>query len=113
LPFAVSGSGELMIDNDQRQKRKSQPCGGVWIPYHKQIRMRAFRRKKSPDSPANKGAMIIECLTGADSQGTLGSLLSAAMHVSTAIIHPPPSMTQARSFKLFRDAFVQPRRDCA
>lgn len=95
-----------MIDDDQRQKRKSQPCGGVWIPY-KQIRKKTFRKKKkSPDSPANKDVMIIECLTSADlAQRTLDSLLGAS-HVSSAIAHPPSSMAQTHSLKLFHDGFV-------
>lgn len=54
-----------------------------------------------PDSPANKGVVIIECLTRAEPR------------VSAAIISPPPSVAQAHSFKLLRDTFVQPRRDCA
>ena len=44
LPFVESGSGELMIDKDQRQKRKSQPCEREFEFPDKRTRMEALEK---------------------------------------------------------------------
>jgi len=60
--------GILMIDKVQRQKRKPRSRAAGFGFLDKRIRMEAFRKKKSPGSPANKGAKIIGCLTDTNAQ---------------------------------------------
>ena len=79
-----------MIDKgqDKRENRSRATEFGFFIKHTNGERKK--KKDECPESPANKSAVIIECLTDANQRGTLGSLFSAS-HIPALTQWPKPT----------------------